>query len=331
MRLIALTVGILTGLTGFPLPRADAWNGTGHKTVAKLAWDRLDARQRKAVYALLEQHPHVKEFFAKQPRPNNVAEPEWYFLLASTWADWLRGFTRSERPEDKAIAAYHKGPRHYINLPIVNPADADAFKNKKLDPPPENIVTALPEYIAQLRDPNGAAADKAVALCWLLHLIGDIHQPLHCVAFFSVKEYPEGDLGGNLRWVKNGKEPTNLHAYWDDLPGRSSGYEQVKSNVEILTRADYARDKYALELARVEFMQWAEEGAALARKHAYRNGELSGLMIPLGEATAAKKQTAPALPDDYGANALSVGRRQLALAGHRLSDQLDALFPKKAD
>jgi hypothetical protein len=308
--------------------RANAWNATGHMTVAKLAWDRMDAGQRDATYQLLLQHPHLNEFFRKQTRPAEVSEAEWFFLSASTWADWLRGYVKSKRPEDQAIGKYHQGPRHYINIPLVLPADAALFKDRKLDPPDENIVTALADYLKQLRDPKLPAADRAVALCWLLHLVGDIHQPLHCVAFFS-KEYPDGDLGGNLRWVKDGDQPTRLHAYWDDLLGRNSQYAEIKSHAEVLTRAEYERGKFAERLKNEDYLAWAKEGAKLAWEVTYRKGELPGLMIPSGQESAEKKQAAPPVPPGYGDEARALARQQIALAGHRLGDQIDVVFPRK--
>jgi hypothetical protein len=306
--------------------RAHAWNATGHMTIAKLAWEQMDAGQREAAYQLLQQHPHKKQFFDAQPRPKGVGEAEWYFVQASTWADWLRGFQRSKRPEDMAIAAYHKGPRHYINLPIVHGPDVELFKDKKLDPPDENIVTALAEYLDIVKDVNAKPADRAVALCWVLHLTGDIHQPLHCVAFFS-KEYPTGDLGGNLRWVKDGKRPTNLHAYWDDVLGRGDTFELVKDNVALLTRADYERGKFVAELEKTKIMDWAEEGKAIAVKTVYLEGKLPGLASQ-GQLSDEQRQMAPALPEGYAEAAVAVARRRAALAGHRMADQMRVAFAK---
>jgi hypothetical protein len=314
--------------TVVPLPRAAAWNANGHMTIDKLAWEQMNAKQREAAYQLLLEHPHLKEFFEAEPCPKDVSKAEWYFLIAGTWPDWLRGYTRSKRPEDMAIAAYHKGPRHYINLPLIRTADMALFKDKKLDPPDENVVTALDEYRADLLNPKATAAHKAVALCWLLHLVGDIHQPLHCVAFFSA-EYPTGDLGGNLRWVKDGDTPINLHAYWDNLLGLERSYAAVKAICDLLTRAEYQRDKFAKELARTKFMEWAEEGSALAWKHVYLQGDLPGLVLPLDAQSQEKKQAAPALPEAYGQASEKLARQRAALAGHRLADHMAAAFPRK--
>jgi hypothetical protein len=163
-------------------------------------------------------------------------------------------------------------------------------------------------------------------MCWLLHLVGDIHQPLHCVAFFSA-EYPTGDQGGNLRLVKDGETPINLHAYWDNLLGSDTSYGGVKSNAEILSRAEYGRDRYAKELGRTKYMEWAEEGSALAWEHVYLAGDLPGL-VP-DRQSPEKKKDAPALPRGYAESAQRMARRQAALAGFRLADEVRAVLTAK--
>jgi hypothetical protein len=307
---------------------AQAWNGTGHMTSAKLVWDRMDAGQREAVSQLLLQHPHLKDFFQSSKHAEDVTDREWFFLEASTWPDWLRGYAKSVRPEGKAIYAYHKGPRHYIDIAFVLPSDADLFKDKKLDPPDENAVTALREYVATLKDPKKPAAERAVALCWLLHIGGDMHQPLHCTEFYS-KDCPTGDQGGNLWWVKDKGRPTRLHAYWDNALGSGTKYDDIKSYAALLSRDEYAREKFADRLKLTDFMDWAREGQELARKYVYRNGELPRLIILNQGEGQPNSQAAPELPEDYGAGARTLARQQVALAAHRMSDLIDSIFARK--
>src|SRR6202021_3878931 len=87
---------------------------------------------------------------------------------------------------------------------------------------PQNIVEALTKNVADLKDPKVSASDKAVALCWILHLCGDIHQPLHATELFS-PQFPTGDQGGNqfiiLRDPPYADSRANLHFVWDSLPG----------------------------------------------------------------------------------------------------------------
>ena len=86
---------------------------------------------------------------------------------------------------------------------------------------PINLLQAMDKMLAQLRDPQMPKDRKAIDLCWVEHLGGDIHQPLHATSWFS-KEYPQGDQGGNLVLVRNGENVIiPLHTYWDDVEGLS--------------------------------------------------------------------------------------------------------------
>ena len=76
-----------------------------------------------------------------------------------------------------------------------------------------------------MRTSTAAAEDKAVAICWIFHLVGDIHQPLHNAAYFSSEEgFRQGDQGGNRFGVKINGRKWKLHAFWDDLLGEDAAY-----------------------------------------------------------------------------------------------------------
>jgi S1/P1 Nuclease len=85
-----------------------------------------------------------------------------------------------------------------------------------------NILTALAENENVVKN-NSDLQPKAIALAWLFHLVGDIHQPLHTAQLFTV-EYPEGDRGGNdicVRVTQAG-QPMDLHRFWDGVITSSS-------------------------------------------------------------------------------------------------------------
>ena len=105
---------------------------------------------------------------------------------------------------------YHHGSWHYINLPY-SPGGQEVRPT-----PIQNILTAYAENV-RIAQGNSSPAEKAVALCWLFHLVGDVHQPLHTVALFT-PAYPEGDRGGNLAFarVRAGGAILNLHQLWVD-------------------------------------------------------------------------------------------------------------------
>jgi hypothetical protein len=332
-------------------------------TVAKLAWEQLNARQRLAAYETLQSLPYLQKFMAERPLPEALSgkggEMEWTFLNAATWPDWLRDFAPPPfgRRPDPDIYQYHHGPWHYINFPVIATEDADSFAKQPLDPTKkeqETILTALQANFEQLQVAAATYEQKqkkALALAWLLHLVGDLHQPLHSAAFFSVKDFPKGDLGGNAWWVKDGEEGIKLHAYWDNLPGPEPGfgvepfkpsatakaYEQVQTNVARLTREGFRRDRFAAELKRTGFREWADESLELARARAYafQGKRIGGLAFlspnKLTDAEIKEKTAAaPPLPKGYAALALQTADVRMALAGHRLADLLGVAFPAKA-
>src|SRR5207248_1080686 len=111
------------------------------------------------------------------------------------------------------------GEEHYVNVPLIDPKDRPFFAGKTLiSPDLTNILCALKQRANDLQTRTAAAEDRAVAVCWIFHLVGDIHQPLHNVAYFSSDPaFVEGDRGGNKFGVRADGRKWNLHAFWDDL------------------------------------------------------------------------------------------------------------------
>jgi hypothetical protein len=318
-----------------PQARALAWNSIGHMTVAKLAYEQMDDGLKARAVALLKAHPHYETFLIAA-RPEGVSEPEWAVLRAATWPDWVRSKHPGIEPDP---TTFHRSPDHYINLPLIKPADKDQFDAERLrrELPKDNVLAALERH-AKVLASSAEAKDKAVSLCWLLHLIGDIHQPLHCVGFFS-KDFPMGDQGGNLVAVKIGGEVRRLHTYWDDLMGQdppgdfdkrdnveyqTKAYERVKEAAERLHDPQYGREKFADQLGKKKFTDWADESFQLAKEVGYRNGELECGVAPTYPQPLPEQ--APGAPADYDEQAQKVGRRRAALAGYRLADRLKELL-----
>jgi hypothetical protein len=332
----ALAAGALLLL---PPGRAPAWNAVGHMAVDKLAYDQMDRDLQAAVARLLKAHPHY-EAFLSAGRPEGVAEPEWAFLRAGVWPDWVR----SKHPDvDPDPTTFHKPLDHYIDTPFVRPADRALFAGGGLDPDADkdNILVALKRHAEVLRG-DAKDVDKAVSLCWLLHLVGDIHQPLHCANFYSADfKDKAGDQGGNLFGVSVGGRGYRLHAYWDDLMGQEPApppegrdspghqakvYELVKKAFEELHDPQYRREKLADELAKARFSDWADESYELAKTVVYRNGELAYVIAP--KYPMPVPDDAPKLSKDYEEKAAQVGKRRVALAGHRLADKLKELLSR---
>jgi hypothetical protein len=297
--------------------RAAAWNSTGHMAVALLAWKQLDRAQQQAAHQLLMAHPHYRRYLVDQ-RPEEVPEDEWAFLRAATWPDWVR-----ETPEHHAsdLKPFHHATWHYINLPFVAPSEAGEFKSADLSVGPPNVITALSEAFDALRGRQAAREDLAIHLCWVLHLAGDIHQPLHCTTLVSRRyPLPKGDEGGNRLAITPHSRPESLHSYWDGLLGKNTHYRALE---EIVKRVDAGaeNDREIAEKLRTHqtVESWADESYTAAVEFAYLNGQLPTVDFQQVEKGEIPQGEVPVLPAEYGSTARDVARRQAALAGLRLA------------
>jgi hypothetical protein len=274
---------------------------------AHLTWRQLSPEQRDQIVAILKKHPHYEEYLAAH-RPDGFSENEWVFMRASTWADWVRGRQQFDHPT-----------WHYINYPIV-PAGS-AVDPAKHEPPAkqENVVNQL--AVCKDKIKSGAGEEKAVYLTWLFHLVGDIHQPLHCTAVFS-ERFPEGDRGGNLAMIRINSKPINLHAFWDGLLGKGITPGAIGKDVQEIEQVMKEKDREVTKelAAHQSFASWAREGWELSKKVVYLDGELK-------VAVARSDEDVPEPPAEYAASCGRVARVQIGKAGRRLAEQLKKLCP----
>jgi hypothetical protein len=186
------------------------------------------------------------------------------FMQAARWADDIRANDKQQ----------HRAPSHYINWPFK--PDGQPASVQTREPESVNILTAMAENQRIVANENDAER-KAIALAWLFHLVGDVHQPLHTAQLFTV-EYPNGDRGGNeicVRVTQTG-QPMDLHSFWDWVITSSSNLTRLGNQATALrNRAEFQRSQLT-ELASTGFESWAKESFEIAAKFAYQNGRLSG-------------------------------------------------------
>ena len=218
---------------------------------------------------------------------------------------------------------------HYIDIPFTE-GGVTAPPEDTRGPGPHNIVEALTQCTADLKDPKKSDADKAIALCWIEHLAGDIHQPLHAVSMYS-PDLPDGDRGGNsdvvLRDPPYPDTRTKLHLLWDALPGDFKSEELCVYEAHGL-RADpqYSREKMKDLLSSTDFMAWAKESHQLAIDDAYLNGNLK---FTISKDRGPTTQPVPGVPPGYLQKAEHVAMHQVTLGGYRLADLLNGIFDAK--
>jgi S1/P1 Nuclease len=230
-------------------------------------------------------------------------------MQAARWPDDIR-------TQDKA---QNRPLWHYINLPF-KPENQPASVQIR-EPEPVNILTAMAKNERVVKQESDAER-KAIALAWLFHLVGDIHQPLHTAQLFTV-EYPKGDRGGNeicVRMTQPG-QPMDLHRFWDGVITSSSNLTRLRNEAAALrNRQEFQRGQLT-ELASTDFEAWAKESFEIATKIAYRNGRPIG--IPRGgNIDCTMVAASPVLPVGYVVSASRIADRRIILAGYRLADLL---------
>ena len=286
---------------------AGAWSIAGHMVTGAIAYEVLKKDDPKALAAaveLLKAHPSYEKLWKKQVETAAADERDlMLFMYAPRWADDIR---KSE---------YDRPTWHYVTNWYTPPGKSAPGKTPAA--PPESAVTAFAANAAKLKT-AADVTERAVALTWVCHLVGDIHQPMHTTSLLTA-EYPTGDRGGNSFWVKvtpDGK-PINLHYFWDGLLTTTEDFRDAKNiATELRLRPAFVKGKLT-ELKQTAFDDWVNESKALVKTEVYRNGKLAG---GTGEFTAV------ALPAGYPREAKAVAERRVILSGYRLADVLkDAL------
>jgi hypothetical protein len=259
---------------GFWALTSHAWNAAGHKVVAQIAYDNLSASAKIMCNKYLPTRFHRSE--------------NERFVASATWMDQLRG---------KDIFWYDA--MHYIDIPFSS--DGSSL------PPIEstNAVWAINKAMIVLSSKKTNASDKKLALRMLIHIVGDIHQPLHAVTRVSA-QLPNGDLGGNLFLLAKNSVGSNLHQYWDNGAGFFVGRYNVK---QVQNTARQLEQKWSCAHinTKVNPEQWSKMSYKLALNNVY---QLNPLEIP---------------SEKYQVNAQILVQKQVVYAGCRLAALLNQI------
>jgi hypothetical protein len=296
---------LLFALLAASVVPARAWDETGHKVVAYIAWQEMTPEARAAVIDVLGYAPPRSSLISLSPPLRHPSRELLYFMRASIWPDIVRDRDNQERYE-----RYHRGPWHYTNYFWEEGPDG-AVERTDLQPEDLNIVERLSYLEEVAANDSYARAQRAVVIAWLEHLVGDIHQPLHASARVTPTE-PEGDRGGNLFRLE---ERNNLHSYWDRLLSTAyprGGSETEASHVARIgsrIMAEHPSAGFAAELSDRSYESWARRGLKIATSDAY-----DGL----------EREKAPS--KEYAEKATAIAERSVALAGYRLAQLMNRIF-----
>ncbi len=290
---------ILVFLLGFQVLPAQAWSRNGHMIIAAMTYRALPDSLQMVYTELLRNHPDFENWQADHAAlGSTITLGEFLFMRASVWPDEIR---RKGNPYDNPTW-------HYTNFPII----VDGFPLEETLTPENDVIFAINESARILADSAASTVDKAAHLSWILHTIGDVHQPMHCVALVN-NLYPDGDRGGNLFFVR----PTansmgmNLHAYWDGVLGRSGKIQDARNDATLIW-SQLANDIQADFTPDFDVRSWALEGREIAINDVYLNGELGGGTVK------EQRHVAVVLPEAYGRRAKSIAQERAVIASLRL-------------
>jgi hypothetical protein len=256
----ALAAAALVALAPAP---ARAWDDLGHQVVAHVAWTQMSPRAREAAMALLRAarwDTGLHELRPGTPVPEALRDRAW-FARAATWADVVKSRTHTGN-------AYNHGSWHYVNLFWEQATPGGPARDLDRAPVGE-VVQRLGEFERTVGDAAAPAPERALALAWLLHLTGDVAQPLHCSARVTPQE-PDGDRGGNLFALQPGMQ---AHLFWDLALTRTETFRPGERDDELVARiaddlvARYPQARFDLKPG--QHMEWAREGVATAKTVAY--------------------------------------------------------------
>lgn len=255
--------------------------------VAKIAYEKLKPEARIKIDKLIS-------YLHQEYADINT------FPQAAVWADKIRW-------QQQLDVFTHW---HYIDQPLVREGGDPNVNIIDSD----NAMWAIDKIRSFISNDKANPYERARFLALLIHIVGDIHQPLHTVALVTAK-FPKGDRGGNDYIVTYKNKHSNVHKVWDEGVG---AFEHAYSDPEMSTAelnsqatsiaARYPVIFFSDRLKQTDIQAWLKEGMTIAEKNVYstpENQPLSSAYIQKGSAVA---------------------EQQVALAGYRLAEMLNQLF-----
>ena len=251
---------------------AAAWGPIGHRITAQIAQDNVSGKSRAQIERILG-HEGLEEAATYPDEQRSNPDPFWQ-TEASPW--------------------------HYVTLP------GGQNVGELRHPPEGDAATALERFVVTLRDPAASRADKALALRFVVHLVSDLHQPLHA---------GNGtDRGGNDVFVTWFDEPQNLHWVWDEglIARQQLSYSEYVDRLEARTAPDDVVGWWDANPA-----TWIAESAALRDRIYPGYGEEEGL---------GTQESPVYLKYQYAYDWTPTMERRLQMAGIRTAAYLDWVF-----
>ena len=310
---------------------AFAWDHPGHMTSAAIAFNEIDSARPEvldAIGMLLLAHPDPAPFWVAANEAKGRERVRRMFLECSRW------------PDDSKLTPRDMGAWHTARWAITAedaPAKVNEAAEARQGKPAGQALEALELHAAMLANPETSPSERALALCWVMHIAGDIHQPLHTGDLFS-EDFPTGNAAGSLSYVQDPLTPSTipLHMLWDSNAMRVPTLEKVDGYARAFPkkypRASFPElDKRPFSNSGI-FEQWAREGYQIANDWAY---DLEVVSDPAKDQTSdqlianmmnfvlngiSPVAEAPELPAEYWERLQLTAEQRITLAGYRIAD-----------
>jgi len=289
-----------------------AWGGMGHLVVARIAEHQLEKEDQHVLNKVYSVLGSLKQFFS---------ETDGSMLEAAMVSDTLNF-------DFSGFLAYY----HYSDSPGIY--KNDNIQDFKVDKFQYDLLYAYNSAIKIIKNSLDPERQKnavvknglmdSLMLRYLLHLVGDSHQPLHSTSLFSSSlnngSFKHGDFGGNsvkLHDVMN-KNITNLHSLWDAGVGLLNDIrempitEEHKIQVELMAmelEGEYPASYFGELVNNIEIEAWAKESHDLAIEYVYSDIDMFPVLTP-----------------QYIETGRTVSKKRIALAGYRLASVLKSLY-----
>ena len=320
-------------------PQVIGWGHTGHEAVAYIAWQQMTPATRARALELLKKVPTLHnatntksipgyaEWVADLPSGLSQDKQDMFvFMRAATWADTIKHewLSDSDTPPLNLTTEVNIGYTDTASHGYWHFVD-NGFTSDHSTVPSTPKPNAATQIVALRQDIASDEGDvlKSYDLIWLLHLVGDIHQPLHG----STRYYANiSDIGGNdvkiklttamkkqFEGTQSKTAPTKLHEFWDDLPGEG---QPAAALDDAAAFADPLPAAPTSAVSEIDPANWTSDSFVMAKKDAYKT--------PIGKApTPPAPSTSYAMTTVYYNRAMKDAKSQIALAGARLAKLLN--------
>jgi hypothetical protein len=298
----ATGLGIVLMLALLMPHQASAWLREGHMATATMAYEVLEQQDPEAIATILRlmrAHPDRARFDAQMGDLTGRDGERRMFELMAIWPDAVR-----RTPYDHP--SWHTSQRIVSSARNVIPF---AFGGAQFE---------FGRNLEVARDPTAPDAARAVALCWVMHIVGDMHQPLHAAMWMSWR-FPITDAGGQWAWVRASPdaEPERLHWFWDAAGHPAASLLASSGSLEAKLEQDSPADaETPVPDPKIAFAHWVAHTRELAYEAAYARGRLRVGTSP---------GSARVLPSEYVERTRAVSRVQLIAAGRRIGALLSGL------